>query len=97
MPSIRFAQCLVYLINRARIYKMKKIIFSLVLILVSTVSYAKTYKCTGYSDGKVVGESIKINASKTAIAETKAADRIRKREEKEGKKGKVGFVRCNEV
>lgn len=56
---------------------MKKIIAGLMLMLVTSVSYAGSYTCTGYANGSVAG-TIKINATKVAIAEEKAADRMRK-------------------
>ncbi len=67
---------------------MKKIIAGLGLMLISAVSYAETYVCTGYANGSVAGTPIKVNASKIAVAEVKAADRLRK----EGIK--VDFVEC---
>ena len=57
---------------------MKKIIAGLGLMLITTVSYAETYVCTGYINGDVAGTPIKVNASKIAVAEVKAADRLRK-------------------
>ena len=67
---------------------MKKIITGLVLMLITTVSYAKTYECTAYRDGAKVGEPLKVNATKTPIAEDKAYDRLRK------EKIKVDYVKC---
>lgn len=58
------------------------------LMLITSVSYAKAYSCTGYLDGSPVGEAIKVNASKTPIAEDKAYDRMRKA------KIKVDYVKC---
>ncbi len=67
---------------------MKKLITGLVLILMSTVSYAKSFECTGYADGSAVGAPIKVNAAKAAVAETKAKARMKQ----EGKK--VDYVKC---
>ena len=57
---------------------MKKLIASLVLMLTSTISYAESYKCTGYIDGKPVGEPAQVTASKVAVAESKAYSRLKK-------------------
>ncbi len=57
---------------------MKKLIAFLVLMLITTVSFAKEYVCTGYLDGSVVGEPMKVNASKASVAETKAKARLKK-------------------
>jgi len=67
---------------------MKKIIAALALTLISSVSYAQSYTCTAYTDSKQVGEPMKVNASKTAVAEAKAGSRLKK----EGKK--VDYVNC---
>lgn len=67
---------------------MKKLIAGLVLILVSSVSYAETYVCTAYFEGSVVGEPIKVEASKASVAETKAKARLKKSGHK------VGYVDC---
>ena len=67
---------------------MKKIITGLVLMLITTVSYAKEYRCIAYLDGAQVGEPLKVNATKTPIAEDKAYDRLRK------EKIKVDYVKC---
>jgi hypothetical protein len=67
---------------------MKKLITGLVLMLLTTVSYAKTFECTGYADGSAIGAAIKVNAAKIAVAETKAKARMKK----EGKK--VDYVKC---
>ena len=68
---------------------MKKIIIGLALVLMASSSYAEAYKCTGYAKGKVSGEPIIVNASKIAVAETKALGRILK------KTGvKVDYVEC---
>ena len=67
---------------------MKKIITGLVLVLISTVSYATTYECTGYINESPVGESIKVNADKASVAETKAYDRMRKAGTK------MDYVKC---
>lgn len=67
---------------------MKKLIAGLVLMLMSAVSYAATYECTGYIDGTLEGEPIEVIASKKAIAETKALDRMRKVNKK------VNYVVC---
>ncbi len=70
---------------------MNKIITGLVLMLMTTVSYANTYECKGYIDGDQVGEPQKVNATKTPIAEDKAYDRLRKA------KFKVDYVRCRQI
>ena len=57
---------------------MKKLIVGLGLMLMTTVSYAETFVCTGYKDTVKVGESIKVNASKRSVAETKAKSRMKK-------------------
>lgn len=57
---------------------MKKLIAGLVLMLATTASYATTYTCTGWHEGSVVGEPIKLNASKASVAETKAKARFKK-------------------
>jgi len=57
---------------------MKKIIAASVLTLISTVSYAKPFQCTGYVDGAKVEPTITVNAAKAAVAETKGKDRMRK-------------------
>ena len=67
---------------------MKKMIAGLLLMLVTTASYAKPYVCTGYLDGVQVGEPQKVNATKMPIAEDKAYDRLRK------EKIKVDYVKC---
>ena len=67
---------------------MKKIIAGLALALITSVSYAKPFQCTGYTDAAVIEPSITVNASKAAVAETKAKDRMRK-------KGiEVAYVKC---
>jgi len=66
---------------------MKKIIAGVALMLLTSVSYAKSFTCTGWTDGKLI-ETIKVNAAKAAVAETKAADRMRKA------KLKVEYVKC---
>lgn len=48
------------------------------LLLTSSLSYAEAYSCTAYIDGVVVAET-KVNASKAAVAEEKAADRLKKK------------------
>ena len=68
---------------------MKKLIVGLALMLMTTVSYAKEFVCTGYLDGSQVGEPIKVNASKRAVAETKAKSRM----DKAGLK--VSYVQCD--
>jgi len=68
--------------------KMKKFIAGLVMMLITTVSYAKLYECDGYLDGVKIGETQKVNATKTPIAEDKAYDRLRKA------KVKVDYVKC---
>ena len=70
---------------------MKKFIAGLVLMLITTVSYAKTYECIGYIDGAPVGKPLKVNATKTPIAEDKAYDRLLT---KEKVKIKVDYVKC---
>ena len=70
---------------------MKKLIASLVLMLITTVSYATEFKCTGYFEGSPVGEPIKVNATKTPIAEDKAYDRFLT---KSKTKIKVDYVKC---
>ena len=68
---------------------MKKLIAGLVLMLITTASYAKTYECTGYIDGSSTEETtIKVQASKAAVAETKAYDRMKKAGTK------VDYVKC---
>jgi len=67
---------------------MKKLIAGLVLMLISSVTFAGTYECTGYINGTPVGPAIKVEASKTPIAETKAYDRMRKAGTK------VDYVKC---
>ncbi len=57
---------------------MKKIIAGLALSLITSVSYAETFSCTTYSDGKAAEEKQKVNASKKAVAESKAASRLKK-------------------
>ena len=57
---------------------MKKIMIGLALMLISSVSYAKAYECKGYVDGVQVGETMKVNASKKAVAEAKAYSRMKK-------------------
>ena len=47
---------------------MKKLIASLVLMLITTTSYAATFTCTGYADGSAVGEPMKVNAAKAVVA-----------------------------
>ena len=70
---------------------MKRLIAGLVLTLITTASYAKTYECIGYKDGVQVGETLKINATKTPIAEDKAYDRFLT---KSKTKIKVDYVKC---
>ncbi|NYT46550.1 MAG: hypothetical protein H0A75_01460 [Candidatus Methanofishera endochildressiae] len=48
---------------------MKKLIVGLVLMLVTSVSFAGKYECIGYLDNVQVGSVVKVNASKTPIAE----------------------------
>ena len=66
---------------------MKKLIAGLALMLITTVSYAKSYECTGYVDGKA-GPKLKVNASKTPVAEDKAYQRMLKAGTK------VDYVKC---
>ena len=67
---------------------MKKLLTVLALMLTTTVSYAAEYVCIGYADGSVIGEPIKVNASKVSVAETKAFARMKKAGVK------VEYVRC---
>lgn len=67
---------------------MKKHIVGLALMLMTSVSYAKSFECTGYASGSAVGPAIQVNAAKAAVAETKAKARLKK----EGKK--VDYVTC---
>lgn len=67
---------------------MKILVAGLILMSVSTISYAKPYECTGYIDGAPAGSSITVNAAKTPVAETKAHDRMRKAGTK------VDYVKC---
>lgn len=69
---------------------MKKIIIGFALMLISSVSYAKAYECKAYKDGKQVGETMTVNASKKAVAEAKAYSRLKKA------KVAVDFVTCKE-
>jgi len=57
---------------------MKRIIASLALSLITSVSYANSFSCIGYIDGTPAGDAIKVNADKKAVAETKAASRLKK-------------------
>ena len=70
---------------------MKKLIVGLVLMLVTSVSFAGKYECIGYLDNVQVGFVVKVNASKTPIAEDKSYDRMTK----EGIK--LDYVRCKKV
>ncbi|HIG65018.1 MAG TPA: hypothetical protein EYQ43_05550 [Methyloprofundus sp.] len=70
---------------------MKKIITGLMMMLITSVSYAGIYKCTAYLDGAQAGPAIKVNASKTPIAETKAQDRMVKAGQK------LDYVKCEKV
>ena len=70
---------------------MKKIIAGLVILLASTASFAGTYECIGYLDNVKIGPAVKVNASKTPIAEDKSYDRMTKA------KVKVDYVRCKKV
>jgi hypothetical protein len=67
---------------------MKRIITGLVMLLVTTVSYAAAFECTGYKDGSPAGEPIQVHASKISVAETKALDRMKKNGQK------VDYVKC---
>lgn len=67
---------------------MKKLLTGLALMLITSVSYAKAYSCTPYFDRAQSGETIKVNASRTDVAETKAASRLKKADIK------VDYVRC---
>jgi hypothetical protein len=67
---------------------MKKLIAGLVLMLIATAPYAKEYVCTAYLEGSVVGEPMKVNASKADVAETKAKSRLKKA------KIKASYVDC---
>ncbi len=68
---------------------MKKIFAISILLLTSTASFATTYQCTAYAGGSKVGDSFKVEASKAAVAETKAKSRLKK----SGKK--VDYVQCD--
>ncbi len=57
---------------------MKRIIAGLALSLITSVSYAETFSCTGYIGGTATGEVLKVNAYKQTVAETKAASRLKK-------------------
>jgi hypothetical protein len=72
---------------------MKKIITALALTLISTIAYAKPYTCTGYLDGKAIGDPIVVNASKMAVAEDKAYDRMLYKNGKKRKEG-IDYVKC---
>ncbi len=67
---------------------MNKQIAGLILMIISSGSYAATYTCTGYVDGSQAGEPIKVNAAKAIVAETKAYARMKKAGTK------VDYVRC---
>ncbi|MFW5442952.1 MAG: hypothetical protein ACKE51_01420 [Methylococcaceae bacterium] len=67
---------------------MKKLITGIALMLISTVSYAIEFECTGYFNGSAVGESIKVNAAKEIVADTKAKSRFKKAG------FKIDYVRC---
>jgi len=67
---------------------MKKLIVGLILMLSATASYATTYTCIGYYEGSVVGEPVKLEASKASVAETKAKARLKKAGHK------VSYVDC---
>lgn len=67
---------------------MKKIIAGLALLLMSSVSYAAEYTCTGYVGAEQAGEPIKVVASKEMVAETKAYSRFKKAGYK------VDYVKC---
>ena len=58
------------------------------LMLMATASYATAYECKGYTDGKQIGETMTVNASKVIVAETKAYQRMKKAGLK------VDIVRC---
>ena len=68
---------------------MKKLFTGLALMLLSTSSYAIAFECKGYADGAQVGETIKVNAAKAIVAETKAIARMKKAGLK------VDYVRCS--
>ncbi len=72
---------------------MKKIITALALTLISSITYAKPYSCTGYLDGKPIGDPIVVNASKTPVAEDKAYDRLLYKNGKKRKEG-IDYVQC---
>ena len=66
---------------------MKKIIAGVALMLITSVSYAQSFTCTGWTDGKLI-TTIKVNADKVAVAETKAASRMKK------DKLVIDYVKC---
>ncbi|GFO71112.1 hypothetical protein BJAS_P0356 [Bathymodiolus japonicus methanotrophic gill symbiont] len=70
---------------------MKKIIAGLVILLASTASFAGTYECKGYLDNVQVGPAVKVNATKTPIAEDKSYDRMTKGGVK------LDYVRCKKI
>ena len=57
---------------------MNKLIAGLLLTLISTVSFAGAYRCTGYFNNVAIDPSITVKASKAAVAETKAKSRMKK-------------------
>lgn len=77
-----------FLFTSYGVIKMKKLITGLVLMLFATITNATEFKCTGYFNGSATGESIKVNASKAIVAETKAYARLKKAGVK------VDYVRC---
>ena len=70
---------------------MKQLTAGLILMIITTASYAKVYECIGYIDGAPVGKPLKVNATKTPIAEDKAYDRFLT---KEKVKVKMDYVKC---
>lgn len=66
---------------------MKKLVTGLALMLITSVSYAKAYECTGYVKGGTT-PTITVNASKTPVAEDKAYQRMLKAGTK------VDYVKC---
>lgn len=67
---------------------MKKFIATLALMLLTSVSHAQAFVCTGYLDGSTAGDPITVNASKVSVAETKAYARMKKAGVK------LDYVRC---
>ncbi len=68
---------------------MKKITIGLALMLTASISYAKPYVCTGYYNDSAIGTPMTVNASKAAVAESKAKMRMQKAGIK------VDYVQCD--